>query len=92
MDLLLITEDHMSHYVYIKDFNRFMCNKAICKNKKRFCKYCLQCFSSKRVLVQPKEVCLKINGKETVKLRSISTKFRNCFRQLAVSFKIYADF
>ena len=75
MDLLLITEDHTSHYVYIKDFNRFTCNKAICKNKKHFCKYCLQCFGSKRVLAQPKEVCLKINGKQTVKLRSISTKF-----------------
>ena len=92
MDLLLITDDNMSHYVYIKDFNRFMCNKIIFKNKKDFCKYCLQCFSSKRVLVEPKEVCLEINGKLTVKLKSISIKFKNYFKQLAVSFKIYADF
>ena len=34
MDLLLITDDNKSHYVYIKDFNRFMCNKAKHKNKK----------------------------------------------------------
>ena len=92
MDLLLITDDNMSHYVYIKDFNRFMCNKIIFKNKKDFCKYCLQCFSSKRVLVESKEVCLEINGKLTVKLKSISIKFKNYFKQLAVSFKIYADF
>ena len=27
MDLLLITDKNKSHYVYIKDFNRFMCDK-----------------------------------------------------------------
>ena len=32
MDLLLITDENKSHYLYIKDFNRFMCNKT--KNKK----------------------------------------------------------
>ena len=92
MDLLLITDHNMSHNVYIKRFSRFMCNKRICKNKNHFCKYCLQCFSSKRVLVEPKEVCLEINGKLTVKLKRISIKFKNYFKQLAVSFKIYADF
>ena len=35
MDLLLMTEEGRSHYVYIKDFNRFMCNKTKCKNKKK---------------------------------------------------------
>ena len=34
MDLLLITDENKSHYVYIKDFNRFMCNKM--KNKNKF--------------------------------------------------------
>ena len=37
-----------NHYVYIKDFNRFMFNKNRCKNKKWFCKSCLQCFSSEK--------------------------------------------
>ena len=32
MDLLLISDKNKSHYVYIKDFDRFMCNKT--KNKK----------------------------------------------------------
>ena len=36
MDLLLITDKNKSHYVYIKDFNRFMCNKTKNKNKKYF--------------------------------------------------------
>ena len=35
---------------------------------------------------------MKINGKQTVKLRSDSIEFKNYFKQLAVSFKIYADF
>ena len=28
MDLLLVTDENKSHYVYIKDFKRFMCNKT----------------------------------------------------------------
>ena len=31
MDLLLINDENKTHYFYIKDFNRFMFNKA--KNK-----------------------------------------------------------
>ena len=41
--LSLITDENNSHYVYIKDFNRFTCNKTKCKTKKHFQKYCLQC-------------------------------------------------
>ena len=89
MDLLVVTNKNKSDYGYIKDFNRFMCNKTKCKVKKHFCRYCLQFFSSER---EHKEVFLKINGKQTVKLRSGSIKFKNHFKQLAVPFKIYADF
>ena len=48
MDLLIITNENKSHYVYIKDFNKFMCNETKNKNKKQFWKYCLQCFSSEK--------------------------------------------
>ena len=34
MDLLMITNENKSHYVYIKDFSRCMCNKTKNKNKK----------------------------------------------------------
>ena len=40
--LLLITDKNKSHYGYVKDFNRFMCNKTKCKNTNHFRKYCLQ--------------------------------------------------
>ena len=92
MDLLLITDKNKSHYVYIKNFNRFMCNETKNNNKKHFCKYCLQCFSSEKVLQEHKENYLIINGKQSVKLRSGSIKFKNYFKQLAEPFKIYADF
>ena len=68
-----------------------MCNKTKNKNKKHFCKYCLQWFSSERVLVEHKET-LKINVKQTVKIRSGWNKFKNYFKQLLVPFTIYADF
>ena len=34
MDLLLLNDDDKSHYVYIKDFDRFMFHKTKNKNKK----------------------------------------------------------
>ena len=52
MDLLLLTNNNKSHYVYIKDFDRFMFHKTKVKNKKWFCKSCLQCFSSENVLAK----------------------------------------
>ena len=36
MDLLLLIDDDQSHYVYIKDFDKFMFHKTKNKNKKGF--------------------------------------------------------
>ena len=82
----------ISYYVYIKDSNRFTCNKAKNKNEKHFCKWCLQCFSSEKIFIKHKENCLTINGKQSVKLKSGSIRFTNYFKQLVVPFKIYVDF
>ena len=41
MDLLLIVDDDKSHYVCIKDFDRFMFHETKNKNKKYLCKSCL---------------------------------------------------
>ena len=89
MDLLLITDENKSHYIYIKHFNRFICNK---KKKKHFYKCCLQCFSSEKYLIEHKENCLIINGNQSLKLKSGSISFKNYFNQLPVLFKIYAAF
>ena len=84
MDLLMITDESKSHYVYIKDFNRFMCNKTKNKNKKHISRYSLQCFSNKKVLQEHRENRLIISGKQSVKLSSGSIQFKNYFKQLAV--------
>ena len=92
IDLLLKTSGDKSHYVYIKDFNRFMFHNTKNKNKKYFCKGCLQCFSSEIVLTKHKEDCLSINGKQSVKLEKRIIEFENYSKQTSVLFKIYADF
>ena len=92
MDLLVLNDDDKSHYVYIKDFDRFMFHKTKNKNKKYFCKSCLQSFSSNSLLTEHKEVCLSINGSQSVRLEEGAITFKNYFRQIPVPFKIYADF
>ena len=91
MDFLLSIDDDKSHYVYIKDFDRFMFHKTKNRNKKWLCKSCLQSFSSENVLTKHKE-CLSINGKQSVKLEKRITEFESYFKQIPVLFKIYADF
>ena len=62
------------------------------KNKKYFCKCCLQCFSSEKVLIEHNENCLVINGKQSVKLKSGSISFRNYFKQLHLIIKEMGQF
>ena len=69
-----------------------MFNKTKNESKKYFCKSCLQCFSSEKVLIEHKEDCLVINGKQNVKLEKGFISFKNYFKQIPVPFKVYADF
>ena len=92
MDLSLIFDKSKSHYVYIKDFNGIMFSKTKNKNKKYFCRCCLQGFSSENFLMEHKENCLIINGKQNVMLGKGSISFKNYSKQLPAPFKIYADF
>ena len=92
MDLLLLIDNDKSHYVYIKDFCRFMFHKTKNKNKKWFCRSWLQCFNRESVLIKHKENCLRINGKQSVKLEKRIIEFENYFKQIPVPFKYYADF
>ena len=92
MDLLLVSQENKSHYVYIKGFDRLMFNKSKNKNKKYSCRYYLQCFTREDILIEHKESCLIINGKQNVKLSEGSISFKNYSRQLQCPFKIYVDF
>ena len=96
MDLLFIIDENKSHYVYIKDFDRLMFhktnkkpkNKKTKNKKKNFCESCLQCFSSKNVLTKHKEVCLSINGTQSVRLEKGTVEFKNYFKKIPVLFEI----
>ena len=92
VDLFLLFNDDKSYYVYIKDFDRLLFQKTKSKNKKWFCRSCLQCFSSENVSIKHKENCLRINGKQSVKLEKGIIKFESYFKQIPDPFKIYADF
>ena len=92
LDLVLLIDDDKSHYVYIKDFDRFMFHKTQNENKKWFCKSCLQCFSSRNALTKHKDNCLNLNGKQSVKLEKGKIEFEDYFKQVPVPFKIYTDF
>ena len=43
-------------------------------------------------MTEHKEDCLSINGKQSVKVEKGTIEFENYFKQIPVSFKIYADF
>ena len=85
MYLIFVTDGDKWHYLYIKDFDRFMFHKTKNKNKK-------QCFSSKNVLTEHKNVCLNINGAQSVRLEKGAIEIKSFFKQITVPSKIYADF
>ena len=43
-------------------------------------------------MLEHKEICLKINRKQNVKLKSSFIEFKHYSRQILAPFKIYADF
>ena len=95
MNLLLITKDEKKHYVLIKDFNVFMYNQSKHKERKHFCMYCLQCFSSERILANHVNNCSTINGAQAINMPKQGEnilKFNNFHKQLPVPFIIYANF
>ena len=94
LNLLLITEGEVGHYCLLKDFNKFMYNQTKHKGRKHFCMYCLQCFSSERVLNNHKVDCIEINGEQAIKMPEPGSKiaFTNYRKQLPAPFVIYADF
>ena len=95
MNLLLITKDEKKHYVLIKDFNAFMYNQSKHKERKHFCMYCLQCFSSERILANHVNNCLTINDEQAINMPKQGEnilKFNNFHKQIPVPIVIYADF
>ena len=91
LNVLLITNEGKSHYVFIKDFNRLMYSKTKHKDRKHFCMACLQNFTTKEILNNHRERCLLINDTQAVKYETGIIKFKNYEKQIPIPFKIYAD-
>ena len=71
-----------------------MYNQSKHKERKCFCMYCLQCFSSERVLTNHVNNCLTVNGKQAINMHKQGDnilKFNNFHKQLPFPFLIYAD-
>ena len=62
------------------------------KRKNTFARVFLQCFSNKNVLTEHKEVCLSINGAQSVRFEKATIEFKKFFKQIPVPFKLYAHF
>ena len=93
LNVLLISNEEKSHYVFIKDFNRLMYSEVKTKNqhKKHFCMSCLQNFTTKEILNNHRERCLLINETQAVKYETGTIKFKNFDKQIPIPFEIYAD-
>ena len=64
LNVLLITNEKKSNYVFIKDFDKLMYSKAKTKTKHKnyFCMACLQNFIIEKILNNHKKSCLFLNG------------------------------
>ena len=43
-------------------------------------------------MTEHKQDCLRINGKQSVEVEKGTIEFKNYFKQIPLSFKVYADF
>ena len=93
LNVLLISNEEISHHIFIKDFNRLIYLEVKTKNahKKHFCMSCLQNFTTKEILNNHKKQCLLINGTQVTIYENGKIKFKNFDKQIPIPFKIYAD-
>ena len=60
VDLLLLGEERKRHYVFIKDFKTFMYDYTLHCVKKHFSQYCLEAFSTEKILKRHIKTALKL--------------------------------
>ena len=94
IDLLLLCNESKEHYVWINNFSRLCFNVNKHNEKKYFCKYCINGFTSEDVLSKHEEECKKFNGSQAVEMPKSGevVKFINYDRTVMTPFVIYADF
>ena len=64
VELLLVENERNFHYVFIKNFNRIVCNKVKHKDKNILYLSFLLDFNSLDVLQKHRKFCLEINNKQ----------------------------
>ena len=77
LNVLLISNEEKSHYVFIKDFNRLIYSKTKHKDRKHFCMACLENFTTKEILNNHRERCLSINDIQAVIYKTGTIKFKS---------------
>ena len=94
VDLLLREEEGKKHYVLIKDFNTFTYDLTLHRDRKHFCRYCLQAFITEKILKRHIKDCFKINDKQKMIMPKTGeyVKLKNYERKIKSPFIIYADF
>ena len=93
VDLLLIAaEEGKRYHAFINDFNTLMYDHTLHHGKKHFCRYCLQAFSTEKILKRHIKDCFKINDKQRIitPKKGKYVKFKN--HEIKSPFIIYADF
>ena len=71
-----------------------MYDHTLHRGRKHFCYYCLQAFSTKKILKRHIKACFKINGKQRIKMakKGEYVRFEIFERKIKSSFMFYADF
>ena len=90
VNLLLLEERGKRLYALITDLNTFIYDCALHRGKKYFCRYCLQSFSTDKILKTHVKVCFKVIGKQMVKIpkKGDYARFKNNERKIKSSFMI----
>ena len=90
----MIGEKDQFHYFRIKDINTFIYNQTLHGDRKHFCHYCLQSYSTVQILDRHVNDCFEINCKQMIKMdkKGESVKCKTYMRKTKLPFMIYADF
>ena len=77
----------------MKDFNTLMYDHNFHRERKHFCGYCLQNFSTEEILKCHVKDLFKINGKQRIKIpkKGEYVRFKNYEREIEPPFMTYGD-
>ncbi len=94
IDLGLINDGEMNHFVWIPNFSRFRGRTSKDGHKKHYCKRCMHGFTKQRILEEHTPDCQKHFSTKIVmpKEGENEIRFKNIAAQLRSPFVVYADF